>query len=154
MLVSHRDRFCRRFCFWLQINDLLTCEPIHCYADDGTVRNCFLFDKPPKSTQFPTARRALKQGIDGYLQKVSSCGKNYLIEFNVSNTQSCLNSSKRDLNDNLVFFNGSNLPNKPSIDMIGATLSNQLRYGGSIEARVKLASQKLGVMYGSHRYCR
>ena len=140
--------------FLLHINDLLgvtTC-PIHSFADDSTLHTAFSSRIPISSQETKNSRRRQVNAVNEDLAEITAWGTNNLVEFNATKTQACIFSRKAELSMPDIVMSGSTIPTKPTISMLGISISNTLSWDNHVRSIAKAASQKLGFLFRAKSY--
>lgn len=138
--------------FLLHINDMLSLGNIHCYADDSTVHARY-FERPgAKLTDIEEKRRNLVVELDGVLDRISEWGACNLVEFNAKKTQVCAFTSKASPFLPHPTLQGTSLPVKDSLNILGMDVRSNLSQRDYIESVIKTASRKLGILNRVRRF--
>ncbi|CAG9814285.1 unnamed protein product [Phaedon cochleariae] len=98
------------------------------------------------------SRRRQVNAVNEDLAEITAWGTNNLVEFNATKTQACIFSRKAELSIPDIVMSGSTIPTKPTISMLGITISNTLSWDNHVRSIAKAASQKLGFLFRAKSY--
>ena len=90
--------------------------------------------------------------IETILQLASNWGRLNLVQFNPTKTQVCAFSAKKSPFVVSSHFEGTPLQAASSIGILGIDISSDVQFGGHLEGKAKLASNKLGVLSRARQY--
>lgn len=138
--------------FLLHINDMLPLGNIHCYADDSTVHGGYNGHPAAGQVDAEVNRVNLVIELNRVLDLISKWGSNNLVEFNAKKTQVCAFTAKKSPFLPLPTLQGTALSLQSSINMLGMTIRSDLNQRDYIEAVIKTASRKLGVLNRVRRF--
>ncbi|CAH2084689.1 unnamed protein product [Euphydryas editha] len=138
--------------FLLHINDLLSIDGIHCYADDSTGDAFYTGRANIPRSAVVESREQLVSQIESSLSKVSDWGRNNLVQFNPSKTQVCAFTAKKTPFTVAPQFQDTTLTISNSIGILGIDISSDVQFRCHLEDKVKMASKKLGVLNRAKRY--
>ncbi|CAH2094107.1 unnamed protein product [Euphydryas editha] len=138
--------------FLLHINDLLSIDGIHCYADDSTGDAFYTCRANIPRSAVVESREQLVSQIESSLSKISDWGRDNLVQFNPSKTQVCAFTAKKTPFTVAPQFQDTTLTISNSIGILGVDISSDVQFRCHLEDKVKMASKKLGVLNRAKRY--
>ena len=138
--------------FLLHINDMLSIDGMHCYADDSTgLAEYTGRANIPRST-VEEKREQVVSEIESTLCRVSDWGRLNLVHFNPVKTQVCVFTAKKTPFAMSPQFLNTPLTTGKSIGILGVDISHDVQFRRHIEGKVTLASKKVGVLNRSKQY--
>ena len=140
--------------FLLFINDLLSSSisPTHSFADDSTLHNSSAFASAPSSLIRTQSRIAMSSTINSDLVRISSWGRQNLVNFNASKTQFLPISLSTTPSDFDIIFENNVIDPLDSINILGINVASNLSWKHHIQGIAKSACKKLGVLFRCRDY--
>ena len=138
--------------FILHINDLLSIDNMHCYADDSTGDARYTSHQNVPRSLVQERRVQLVSEVEGSLGRASEWGRKNLVLFNPTKTQVCAFTAKKDPFVIAPQFQGVLLHISESIGILGVEISSKVQFGSHLVDKAKLASNKLGILNRARRY--
>jgi hypothetical protein len=141
--------------FLLYINDLpdrLQSET-HVFADDTTLSHSTHFKSQSESSRLLQGKREESaQILNRDLAHIAEWGKNWLVAFNPTKTQTITISLKHNMEIPPVAMSGVQLESTDTLHLLGIDISNKLSWTSHISCIAKRASQRLGALYRVRSY--
>jgi hypothetical protein len=135
--------------FLLHLNPIftVTANPVHSYADDSTLHKTFHFKTHPSSSLLEAARSDTTASLNADLTELESWASDNIVSFNASKTQSIIISNRNTTPISNLTFNGIDIQNSTSIEILGITVDSKLCMDRHIINLAKKASSKLSFLY-------
>ncbi|XP_050342145.1 uncharacterized protein LOC126768217 [Nymphalis io] len=131
---------------------MLSLGNIHCYADDSTVHGGYHGRAVAGRAETEERRENLVIELDRTLDLIAKWGSDNLVEFNAKKTQVCALTAKKSTFSPLPSLCGTPLVMQSKIAMLGIDVRCDLSPRDYIEAVIKTASRKLGVLNKVRRF--
>nr|CAH7742430.1 unnamed protein product [Callosobruchus chinensis] len=134
----------------MQKEVILGTNPIHSFADDGTLHAGIGSNRPISVVELKRRRLATAASLSKDQEAIAAWRLKNLVEFNASKTQYCTLSNKRCPSEHSVLMNNQALPRSHSFKLL--SIIENMIWHEHVSSIATAAGKKLGYLFRARKY--